>query len=997
MTATPRPLFYRTVFASFLATLAATAGGALPAVAAAPVVAPAAAVENISPAAEKAREARLARLAKLERLAYAGKIVAGRGGVPADADSAGTLDEIANALRSDCVFEQALAHAAATQVVGQANNGDIVLITAGDAAKPDAPAWLREYARTSASRDTLAEFDWIRHLYAEKKLFDAKALAGEMQLLAKRAAALHALSPRSPLPAPCSLSALRRQWLDARRALRPAVIAAAGLGGADARLLLFTRHGYHHKPNVCGAHTSWAYKPGGDILALDVATGTATPLLRGRLGAGHFHGLDLSFDAHRIVFAFAPQPVWPPRHSVAWPGNNERPNTCFARQLRDEERLPPVNLWEADLTSEAPLRRLTDHNYWSDTEPAYLPDGGIVFASDRSAHGPSCDWPNNDLSDLNLYVLDAARARIRRLLNHKDIDTHPRVLNNGLIAYLRWEYQERHFMETHSVWTARPDGTAADALFKQHNIVQPYSVRLAENLGNTGKLIAVATGHHWLPQGALVVLDPAAGGNNPDGVRLLTRGAYVNEGTVPAPLVPEGGRTDAGGHYTDPKGFSDNAVLCSYAFPSVRARRYTGSWQHHLFDADSNAYGVYLLDLHGNKELLYRDPFLGAYGARPLRPRKTPPVLPDNSDRSKNYAVCTIPDVEQGMTVEVPAGTAGDAGDGKTAARAGAAGAGAAGAVVSVPIPRGTVKYIRISEALPWVVIPGQGTMAWHTSHRTRWCPVRVIGEVPVEADGSAHFKVPVSDNASVYFQALDANKMEVRRMRSSVSFAPGEQRGCTGCHETRPEAVQNLSAPTTRIAFRRPPSEPVPPPWGAENAIHFPRDVQPVLDRNCVRCHGAPRPAGGLDFTAGRALNTIHSNRLASIVNYRSDNSVTRVKQFGSHRSRLARALVEQDKMQVKLRPDEWLAIVTWLDANTPSTGLMQYRQPNGGLRWGEFAWSPLWAPPRDTPALGDYLKLPEKYPPAPAAAAMTAPVGNPVGVGGTATGNAVGAVRRF
>ena len=54
-----------------------------------------------------------------------------------------------------------------------------------------------------------------------------------------------------------------------------------------------------------------------------------------------------------------------------------------------------------------------------------------------------------------------------------------------------------------------------------------------------------------------------------------------------------------------------------------------------------------------------------------------------------------------------------------------------------------------------------------------------MIGTVPLEADGSAQFKVPVDQ--AVYFQLLDENQMELRRMRSFISFQPGEQRACVG------------------------------------------------------------------------------------------------------------------------------------------------------------------------------------------------------------------------
>ena len=97
-------------------------------------------------------------------------------------------------------------------------------------------------------------------------------------------------------------------------------------------------------------------------------------------------------------------------------------------------------------------------------------------------------------------------------------------------------------------------------------------------------------------------------------------------------------------------------------------------------------------------------------------------------------------------------------------------------------IERGTIKYLRIAEQTQWFENKDNvGSVTWSPgpiqnssfSHWT-WSPVRVVGTVPVEKDGSAYFKVPVG--LPVYFQALDENRMEVRRMRSHIEFKPGEQ-----------------------------------------------------------------------------------------------------------------------------------------------------------------------------------------------------------------------------
>ena len=42
---------------------------------------------------------------------------------------------------------------------------------------------------------------------------------------------------------------------------------------------------------------------------------------------------------------------------------------------------------------------------------------------------------------------------------------------------------------------------------------------------------------------------------------------------------------------------------------------------------DAKGYGLYLVDVFGNKELIYRDPAISCFMPMPLRARPTPPVL----------------------------------------------------------------------------------------------------------------------------------------------------------------------------------------------------------------------------------------------------------------------------------------------------------------------------------------------------------------------------------
>ena len=95
----------------------------------------------------------------------------------------------------------------------------------------------------------------------------------------------------------------------------PAVMAQLP-AGCD-QLVFVTVAAAHTVPNVVGTHASWTHKPGGDLCLLS-GLGSGRVLVRGiiggHLGPGHVHGLDLSFDGNRLVFAWARQDGWP-RHS----------------------------------------------------------------------------------------------------------------------------------------------------------------------------------------------------------------------------------------------------------------------------------------------------------------------------------------------------------------------------------------------------------------------------------------------------------------------------------------------------------------------------------------------------------------------------------------------------------------------------------------------------------------------------------------------------------
>jgi hypothetical protein len=147
------------------------------------------------------------------------------------------------------------------------------------------------------------------------------------------------------------------------------------------------------------------------------------------------------------------------------------------------------------------------------------------------------------------------------------------------------------------------------------------------------------------------------------------------------------------------------------------------------------------------------------------------------------------------------------------------------------PFPESTkIKALRIIQVLPKTTpLINKPRIGYGNEKGAR----AVLGTVPVETDGSAHFSLPVG--MPVYFQALDENGLAVQSMRSDTYVRPGQHLFCRGCHEPRHSAP-----PLPRrfpMAFRRPASK-IEPDVEGSKPFSFPRLVQPALERNCVTCH---------------------------------------------------------------------------------------------------------------------------------------------------------------
>ena len=165
----------------------------------------------------------------------------------------------------------------------------------------------------------------------------------------------------------------------------------------------------------------------GKLCKLNVRTGEVTVLLDA--GGGSIRDPQVHYDAQKILFSY------------------RKAGTDY------------YHLYEIQVDGTG-LRQITSGPF-DDYEPAYLPDGDIVFVSTRCRCWVNC-WKTQVGV---LYRCDADGGNLRRLSYNHEHDNTPWVLPDGRILYTRWEYVDRSQVEFHHLWTMNPDGTEQTVFF----------------------------------------------------------------------------------------------------------------------------------------------------------------------------------------------------------------------------------------------------------------------------------------------------------------------------------------------------------------------------------------------------------------------------------------------------------------------------------------------------------------------------------------------------
>ena len=652
-------------------------------------------------------------------------------------------------------------------------------------------------------------------------------------------------------------------YLDARRLLRK-IAFCNPLLNID-KLLFIKRHDSGGVFHMCDQYYGCNAKPGGGLFVLENPFGDAPRLVNllensvvenGRLqgdnlSTGSFLSPEVSFDGRTILFAYSEAKA---KQTYQW-------SPEFSQHIFK------VN---ADGTG---LVQLTDGST-DDFDPCFTPDGRIVFVSERRGGYLRC---GRHCPVYTMFSMEPDGSDIICISYHETHEWHPSVNNEGMLVYSRWDYVDRDTNIAHHIWTCFTDGRDPRSFHGNYPVRRegrPWMEMSIRAIPGSHRYVATTGAHHGQAFGSLVLIDPRP--EDDDAMSQLTR---------LTPDVP----------FPEAEGRPINKFMCYGTAWPLSEDDYLC-----VYDGQAKNRGVYWIDRHGNRELIYRDPSISCLSPIPLRPRPTPPIIP-----SATTQTATAREKAGGR---IPQATI---------------------SVMNVydsdfPWPADAeVKSLRVIQLLPKSTAPPNQPrigVADQTNARA------VLGTAPVEADGSVRFEAPVG--VPIYFQALDAQGMAIQSMRSATYVHPGENLTCQGCHERKhdpPSRPQSLP-----LAMRRPPSK-LKPDVDGSNPFNYPRLVQPVLDRHCVSCHQQEK---AIDLSGQVAGNFTQSyNNLAGKYGFYfhvsngainkgvHGGSRTIAGKFGARASELLKYMDERHH-GVKLSPEEHHRLTLWLDCNSEFLG---------------------------------------------------------------------------
>lgn len=512
------------------------------------------------------------------------------------------------------------------------------------------------------------------------------------------------------------------------------------------------------------------------------------------------------------------------------------------------------NIWEMDPDGKN-KKQVTEH-FGDCREPKYLATSSITPPEfeDRVRWMTFTSNAGNTLDELGPDLSTALYARNLEPILGRGLVTRRSTFN------LSSDFSPTVLQDGRILFTSRQKGDP-------HRYPHGRFLLLAGNWDGTGVNLFCGTGQGAtlkamaceMPDHTVVFVESE--GDTPDGSGRLARVSFKR------PLHSYQLLSKGGGWYRNPAPLPDGRLLVSYR-------------------ADKEPYGLYVFDYDKGQpgERIFQDSKWESVEPVPLEARPEPQGLISSVVDSESTADLQCLSVYDS---DLP-----DAGE----------------------IKRGEVKQLRIIEGVP-ISKQHAGEIAPQMLGLP-WSRTRILGEAPVEADGSFFLRLP--GDTSFNIQALNEEGMALITMPNWIWVRRGTSRGCIGCHENKELAPENRASDAL-VKLRQ--SVLLVPPE-QRRVVSFRKSVLPIIEVRCISCHTGKTPAGNLDLasTPTKQANKAYERLMAGRYAGAADVEDPYVVPGSARKSRLVQVLMGKSaslgsRHPQLLKDEEKKAIVEWID----------------------------------------------------------------------------------
>jgi hypothetical protein len=376
------------------------------------------------------------------------------------------------------------------------------------------------------------------------------------------------------------------------------------------------------------------------------------------------------------------------------------------------------------------LRQLTDGPY-HDVGANYLPDGRVVFASSRL--GVRDEYHGYPAT--SLYVMNADGTGMRPIAVNIGRDNEPAILPDGRIVFSRLEVFYSRLKTELTMHAVRPDGTQDTVVYGPER--RQFWRDLVDGPRSPAHDQEAPLTHRVL---RMSQPQPLPGGR----ILCVTQGglALLGPQRNAESIIPH----DPLHAFTTPYPLADGRILCASTTKAIEKK-----------DVDL---GLYVVEpATGKRTLVYNDPATADFEPRPVLPRPREPVLPD--------------------TIQPGAFT------GRLAC--------ASVFHTQEPAVKERGRLLRVVEGTPVVSRHSTHTNPWPVWKNHHGTLARVLGTVPLAADGSFNVELPA--DRLVHLQVLDSDRRVVGNQLTWMYVRPGETKACVGCHASPHQTADGAGA----------------------------------------------------------------------------------------------------------------------------------------------------------------------------------------------------------